>query len=102
MRAMSRLMYSGRDSLALSQGGLEGPWGDAADPELCSGQQQYRDWERERETLLDLIIEAEHDLRPHQYVGMQGPPLAMSLEATRVKLARLERLMAAHPEWRPE
>ena len=102
MRAMSRLMYSGKDTLA-SQGGLEGrPWGDSVDPEQCPGQEQYRDWKRERDTLLGLIIEAEHDLRPHQYVGMHGPPLARSLEVTRAKVARLERLMAAHPEWRPE
>lgn len=102
MRAMSRPIYAGRGSLAPSHIGFPDPYGDAAAKEQSFGQQQYRDWEEERESLLELIGEAEHGLGAEpDYVGMDGELTVLSLRATYARLARLERLMAAHPEWRP-
>jgi hypothetical protein len=74
------------------------PEGDA-DPGF--GQQQYRDWQFRHRSLAELVAEIGSEFPTPSYVGMSGEVTALSLQATYAQMARLERLMADHPDWRP-
>ena len=75
-----------------------GFWREMAARELTFGQQQYGDWEREREALDGLIQEVVHDPdKPSKCGGHEISSLA--LQATRARRARLADLLATHPQW---
>jgi hypothetical protein len=73
-------------------------WAEVAARDLTFGQQQYGDWEREREALDGLIQEAEHD-SARQLRSWEQEISSLALQATRVRRARLADLLATHPQW---
>ena len=73
-------------------------WREMAARELTFGQQQYGDWEREREALDGLIQEVVHDADSPSTSRAQEIS-SMALHATRARRARLSDLLATHPQW---
>lgn len=74
-------------------------WREMAARELTCGQQQYSEWECERDALRGLIEEVEQDFCKRSANGEQEVS-SLALQATRARCARLEALLAAHPDWR--
>jgi hypothetical protein len=103
MRPRSKVLFEGRSSLTLSRSGLSRNYTNAAEQEIGIGQQQYREWQDERNALAEMIGEAEYNLEPARgHGGSLREAIPPSVRATYARVARVEQLMARHPEWRPK
>ena len=90
-----------RGARPVPNGGIKSS-GTMADQELRVGREQYRQWQVERDKLVEMIQEAEANLPASSGdAGPCGNQWSSSLSATYRRVEQLERLMAEHADWRP-